>query len=342
MTRVLVTGAAGGFGSNLLERLAARDDVEVVAFDVRTPRALPVGAEYVAGDIRDALAVERAMRGCDVVVHLAWIVGSMRDSHQREAVDLGGTANVLAAMRRVGCGRLVFASSVTVYGSVAEHPEPYREDDPLMADQPSAYASHKARAEALIAESGVEAVLPRAAVVVGAQVDNAVRTVFAAPVLAAVRGDQPRVQVVHPDDVGRFYVEACLGARTGPVNLAAPDVVPMEEAARLLGKRLVRLPASVVHGFVRGTWALGVGAVDPGEFASMRHLPLADVTRLREEWGFEPEHSSADALAEFGRALAGVVGIGRWTVRRPSVVARTRQALSSPRKQDPPSPPEHS
>jgi nucleoside-diphosphate-sugar epimerase len=334
MTRVLVTGAAGGFGSSLLGRLAARGGVDVVAFDVRSPRALPVGVEHVAGDVRDASAVERAMRGCDVVVHLAWVVGSMRDARKREEIDLGGTANVLAAMQQVGCPRLVFASSVTAYGSVAEHPQPYTEDDPLIVDQPSTYASHKARAEVLVAESGVEAVLPRAAMVVGRQVDNAVRTVFAAPVLAAVRGDHPQVQAVHPDDVGRFYVEACLGSRTGPVNLAAPDVLPIEEAARLLGKRLVRLPEPVVQGFVRATWALRAGAIDPGEFNSMRYLPLADVTHLREGWGFEPEHSTADALAEFGRALTGVIGIGRWTLRRPGgVVARTWQGLSSARKQ---------
>jgi len=342
MTRILVTGAAGGFGSSLLGRLTARDGVEVVAFDVRSPRSLPAGVEYVAGDIRDPSAVERAMRGCDVTVHLAWVVGSMHDAPRREEIDLGGTANVLAAMEAVGCGRLVFASSVTAYGSDPTHHHPYTEDEPVVGDQPSAYAAHKARAERLVAESGVEAVVPRAAVVVGAQVDNSIRTVFAAPVLAAVRGDQPQVQVVHPDDVGRFYVEACLGSRTGPVNLAAPDVVPIEEAARLLGKRLVRLPEAVVRGVVRATWALRVGAIDPGELTAMRQLPLVDVTRLRDEWGFEPEHSSADALAEFGRALARVVGIGRWTVRRPNIVARTRQALSSDRKQSPSTePPEH-
>jgi nucleoside-diphosphate-sugar epimerase len=323
MTRVLVTGAAGGFGSSLLRRLSGRDGVELVALDVREPRTVPTGAEVVVGDIRDAVAVEAAMRGCDVVAHLAWVVGSMRDARLRAEIDLGGTANVLAAMERTGCRRLVFASSVTAYGSDSAQVAPYTEDDPLRPDQPSGYAAHKARAEQMIATAGVEAVLPRAAVVVGRDVDNAVRTVFAAPVLAAVRGDDPVVQAVHPDDVGRFYAEACLGSRTGPVNLAAPDVLPMEEAARILGKRLVHLPEWAVKGFVRGSWALRVGAIDPGEFGSMRHLPIADVTRLREDWGFEPEHSTADALADFRRALDGVVGVGRWTFTRRRAARRS-------------------
>jgi nucleoside-diphosphate-sugar epimerase len=317
--RVLVTGAAGGFGAALVARLDARDDVHVVGLDVRTPdrSTYAGGAEFVRGDIRDPDGVERAMRGCDVVAHLAWVVGSMHDEQARDAIDLGGTANVLAAMARTGCGRLVFASSVTAYGSVPDHPEPYTEADPLRADQPSAYASHKAQAEALIADAGVEAVLPRAAVVVGRAVDNAVRNVFAAPMIAAIRGDEMRVQVVHQDDVARFYEDACVGTRIGAVNLAAPDVIGIEEAAQILGKRVVRLPAGVVKAFVRATWTTRLGAMDPGEFNSMRYLPLVDVSRLHDEWGFVPEYSTTAALADFRTALDGVVGVGRWIVRRP-------------------------
>ena len=318
-TRVLVTGAAGGFGAALLTRLAARDGVQAVGFDVREPRpgALPANVEIVLGDVRDAAAVERAMRGCTAAVHLAWVVGSMRDRAARRAIDLGGTANVLAAMDRTGCRRLVFASSVTAYGSGPDHPAPFTEDDPLQREQPSAYASHKAQAEEMIAAAGVERGVARAAVVVGRATDNSVRTVFAAPVLAAVRGDDARVQVVHHDDVGRFYAEAVLGTRTGPVNLAAADVLTMDDAARILGKRVVRLPERAVRAFVGGTWALRAGAIDPGEFNSMRYLPIVDTTRLREDWGFEPQYSTASALADFRRSLDGVVALGRWTVNRP-------------------------
>jgi len=317
VTRVLITGAAGGFGATMTARLVGRDSVSVVGLDVRPPPVpIPAVNDFVVGDIRDPDAVERAMRGCDVVVHLAWVVGSMRDQSIRRAIDLGGTKNVLDAMASTGCRRLVFASSVTAYGSVPDHPQPYVEADPLVTKQPSAYASHKAEAEVLIAAADVEAVLPRAAVVVGRHVDNAVRMVFAAPVLAAVRGDDPHVQAVHQDDVGRFFVEAVLGSRTGPVNLAAADAVTMAEAADLLGKRIVRLPEPVVKAFLHTSWALRVGAIDPGEFNSLRYLPIADTTCLREEWGFVPRYSTAEALADFRSSLEHVVGLGRFEIRR--------------------------
>jgi nucleoside-diphosphate-sugar epimerase len=317
MTRVLVTGASGGFGVRLVERLAARDGVDVVALDVRPPAA-PFGqVDYRVGDVRDADAVWDAMRGCDVVAHLAWVVSPSKDRVATAAIDIGGTEHVLAAMHATGCGRLVFASSVTAYGATPDHPQPYREDEPLDPDPAFAYAADKAEAERLIAEAGVDAVVVRAAIVVGAQVDNSVRQVFAAPVLAAIAGDNMRMQAVHQDDVGRFYAEACVGTRTGTVNLAAEDVLTIDEVGERLGKRVVRLPEPVVAAFVRATWALGLGRLDPGGFAAMRWLPVADTRRLKEEWGFQCEHTTASALDDFRSALAGRIALGRFEIQLP-------------------------
>jgi nucleoside-diphosphate-sugar epimerase len=324
MTRVVVTGASGGFGSRLVERLAEREGVEVIGFDVREPAAPVPGVSYRFGDVRDAHAVWDAVQGCDVVAHLAWVVSPSKDREATAAVDIGGTENILAAMRAKGVRRLVFASSVTAYGATPEHPQPYHEDEPLDPDPAFAYASHKAEAERLIAASGVDAVVVRAAVVVGAQVDNSVRQVFAAPVLAAIRGDDMRVQAVHQDDVGRFYADACLGDRTGTVNLAADDVLDIDEVGELLGKRVLRVPEAVVGAFLRTTWALGLGALDPAGFAAMRWLPIADTTRLGEEWGFRCEHTTASALADFRTALAGRVAVGRFDVRVPRPASRPR------------------
>lgn len=313
--RILVTGASGGFGSALLGRLARHDDVEVVAFDVVPPRRRLPGVEFRGGDVRDAVALSRAMAGCDAVAHLAWVVRPIKDKVLARSVDLGGTEAVLDAMSRSGCRRLVFASSVTAYGARPGAPL-RREEDPVDEEQPFTYGAHKARAERLVRDAGVDAVIVRAAVVVGSRTDNSVRQVFAAPVLATIRGEEGRIQAVHHDDVGRFYEQACLGERTGVVNLAADDVLDVGEAGALLGKRVVRLPAAVVERFVSTTWRLGLGALDPDGFDVIRWMPIADTTRLRDEWGFVCEHSTAGALADFRDALHGVVALGRFELHR--------------------------
>lgn len=318
--RILVTGAAGGFGSALLKRLASRTDAEVVALDVVEPDALPAGVEFHVGDVRDTDAVACAMKNCDVAVHLAWVVRPIKDVVRARSIDIGGTSAVLDAMDRTGCGRLVFAASVTAYGIHADHPQRWTEDEPIDPGQPFTYGAHKAQAEILIARSGVDALLPRAAVVVGRHTDNAVRSVYSAPVLAASRSGESMFQAVHHDDVGRFYEEACFSDRTGVVNLAAPDVLSMDEVGELLGKRVVRASERTVRRVTGALWTVGLGTVDPAGSDLIRYLPLADTTRLRDQWGFTPEYSTADALLDFreairGRVALGKLELGRWSRR---------------------------
>jgi len=160
--RVLVTGAAGFVGSTLVDRLLA-DGREVVGLDSFDPFYPPEQKEanlraasrhprfrLERGDVRDAAAVVRAMDGAEAVVHLAALAG-VRPSLERPAayadVNVSGTAVVADAAVRAGVGRLVFASSSSVYGE--REAGPFRETDPV--ERPiSPYAATKRAGELLL------------------------------------------------------------------------------------------------------------------------------------------------------------------------------------------------
>lgn len=118
MSRVLVTGGCGFIGANLLPLLAEHADGLRVLDDLSRGRAelLPpdVGAELVVGDVRDPEAVEGALRGIDVVVHLA-AAGSVADSVADPAsnfeVNVRGTFTMLERAVAAGVGKFVFAST---------------------------------------------------------------------------------------------------------------------------------------------------------------------------------------------------------------------------------------
>ncbi|MFC4533220.1 NAD-dependent epimerase/dehydratase family protein [Sphaerisporangium dianthi] len=132
--RVLVTGGAGFIGTRVVAALREQGH-EIRVLDALLPAVhggrrpvLPEGVEFVHGDVRDPGTVEAALGGVDVVCHQAAMVG--RGHHVSEAPEYAaindmGTAILLAAMARAGLGRLVFASSVVVYGegvyTCAEH-----------------------------------------------------------------------------------------------------------------------------------------------------------------------------------------------------------------------------
>ena len=124
--RVLVTGAAGFIGSHIAETMRAAGH-EVRGLDSLTPavhngRPEHVSGELVVGDVRDPAAVDEALAGVDAVCHQAAMVGlgvDLSDLPLYSDVNVTGTAVLLEAMGRHGIGRLVFASSMVVYGEGA-------------------------------------------------------------------------------------------------------------------------------------------------------------------------------------------------------------------------------
>lgn len=125
---VLITGGAGFIGSHLADQLLARG-YRVRALDILAPQVHGPGRlrpEYLApdvelqvGDVRDAVAVERALQGIDGVFHLAAAVGvgqSMYEVEHYVSTNAVGTAVLMEALACTEIERLVVASSMSIYG----------------------------------------------------------------------------------------------------------------------------------------------------------------------------------------------------------------------------------
>ena len=140
--RILVTGGSGFIGSALVKALVrAGETVRVLDDNSRgSPRRLREverDIEFVSGDIRDAAAVDAAMRGIDEVHHLAFVNGTATFYSAPDLVlDVGvkGIVNVIDACRNHGVGRLVLASSSEVYQSPPQVPTD--ESAPLVVPDP--------------------------------------------------------------------------------------------------------------------------------------------------------------------------------------------------------------
>lgn len=157
--RALVTGGAGFIGSNLVDRLLA-DGHSATAYDNFSTgqerfleRAVPCGGgrfTLVRGDILDLAALTQAMRGADVVFHLA-ANADVRHGTEHPDRDLQqntiGTFNVLEAMRANGVTRIAFSSTGSIYGEPDVFPTP--EDAPF-PKQTSLYGASKLAGEALV------------------------------------------------------------------------------------------------------------------------------------------------------------------------------------------------
>lgn len=156
--KVLVTGADGFIGSHLVEELL-KSGYDTRAFVIYNSLGswgwLDKIGDYArgsidvfTGDIRDPQCVEEAMRGCDIVLHLAALIAipySYRAAQSYVDVNINGTLNVLQAAGRLGTSRIVCTSTSEVYGTAQF--VPITEAHPLNAQSP--YAATKIGADQL-------------------------------------------------------------------------------------------------------------------------------------------------------------------------------------------------
>src|SRR5437016_11697566 len=161
---ILVTGGSGFIGSALVKALVRQGETVRVFDDnsrgaLRRLAGLDRDLEFVKGDIRDAAAVDAAMRGIDEVHHLAFINGTATFYSAPDLVlDVGvkGIVNVIDGCRHRGVGRLILASSSEVYQSPPRVPTD--ESAPLVVPDPHnprlSYGAGKIISEMMVINHG--------------------------------------------------------------------------------------------------------------------------------------------------------------------------------------------
>lgn len=154
--KILVTGADGFIGSHLTEALVRRGH-DVRAFVLynsfgswgwldHAPAEIRRNLDVFAGDVRDAYGVAEAMKGCDVVMHLAALIAIPYSYHSPATyvdTNIHGTLNIMQAARRLGVSKVVHTSTSEVYGTARF--VPITEEHPLLGQSP--YSASKIGAD---------------------------------------------------------------------------------------------------------------------------------------------------------------------------------------------------
>jgi dihydroflavonol-4-reductase len=217
---VLVTGATGLAGANICKQLTARGDrVRALAREsAETGPLTALGVEVVTGDITDADAVVRAARGADAAIHCAALLGgASQNLADFEAVNIGGTKNVLDAAEAVDLRRVVAVSTGTFFdtaGGLDREDAPVSKEpssDPYTVTKMAAFLDAMSRAE-----KGRDVVSTHPGAIFGPSpvVSNALGTTsFNRVLLSAARGRIERylkfpVSWVYGEDIARGCILA--------------------------------------------------------------------------------------------------------------------------------------
>ncbi len=289
---VLVTGGAGFIGSNLVRALLARGDRVRVLDNFATGRRENLAdiageVEVVEGDLRSYERVHTAVRGVEIVFHqgaLGSVPRSVQDPLTSTAVNVEGTLNVLLAARDEGVGRVVAASSSSVYGDGGTFPRVESQaPNPI-----SPYAVAKLAAERFCVSFfriyGLETVALRYFNVFGPRQDPASQYAAVVPLFVRAIQEGRPVTIYGDGEQSRDFTyvanvvtanldAAAAGGAAGTVlNIAAGGSETVNTLADTIGG-LLGLPVARAHEPMR-----------PGDVEQS----WADVSLARELIGYEP------------------------------------------------------
>src|SRR4051794_367559 len=333
---VLVTGGSGFIGSHVVDRLLATGHRPRIYDLRRSPHHAPEDVPLVRGDLRDLARLERAMRDCDAVIHLAAAadVGCVEKAPvEAEEQNARGTLHVLEAARRAGVGRVVYASTIWVYSDTEGD---VMEESLSLAPPAHLYTATKLAGE-LYCRSyqelyGLEHTILRFGIPYGPRARPAgvlpifvTRALAGEPLTLAGDGSQSR-RYVYVEDLAEGVVGALAPVAANRVyNLAGSEDVSVAELARTV-RELVG-DVDVVHGPGR-TGDFGGAPVSGGraeqELGWTPSTPLREGVRRYIAW-----HREAEAGAPAARVRPRLLRRAVTAIAFAAVVAIMMLGLAS-------------
>lgn len=260
--KVFITGGTGFIGQRVIEKLVGRGH-QVAALtrsQAGAAKLEALGAVPAWGDITERESLRAGMAGCEAVFHLAaWYKLGSRDWEQAERLNVGGTRNVLGLAHELGIPKIIYTSTVAVYGDT--HGQ-LVDENYQMPDQPflteydrTKWAAHYEVALPLIQKGApIVILLPGAVYGPGdvSLVGQLMRS-FYRGWMAFFPGPETLLTYAHVEDIAEGHLLALEKGQVGECyNLTGP-VLYSSEAARIWaaasGRRppLAYIPARFVH-----------------------------------------------------------------------------------------------
>lgn len=297
MRSIAVIGGDTRLGSRVVANL--RDDSRVKRLVVLGARVMPApGLEVHAVDLATA-DLEVYLDDVDVVIDCVTRVDPIPEVDLMERMTTATADNVMRACTRVG--RVVLASTTSVYGAWNNNVIPLRESTIVRPNPGFDPATHAAEIERRWLDwandrVGREVVILRIAPIVTPGDSDLLALLLAGRPPVVPSGARPLVQVVHGDDAAQAVIEGALSFSGGVFNIACDGALSVDEVAALVPRRFqIPLPEELLGRGLDALWRSGAGDVPAATLAYLR-APLAVSIDTAEAQGWSPKFTNAEAI----------------------------------------------
>ena len=309
---VLVTGVSRYLGSRMAQVLSEDPTFDrVIGVDVVAPVHDIGNADFVRADIRNPI-IAKVIAGSDVdtVMHMGVIATPVQAGGRMSMKEINviGTMQLLAACQKAGSVKhLVVKSTTGVYGSGPRDPAMFTEDAQATHVPRSGWSKDSVEVEAYVRgfarrRRDVTITTLRLANFLGPRVETPMTSFFSLPVVPTVLGYDARLQFLHEDDGLEALHHAAVSQHHGTVNVAGDGIILLSQAVRRAGRITVPvlMPfTSIVGGMVRRA---GLADFSPEQVQFLAFGRGVDTTRMRNDFGFTPHYTTAEAFNAFVRS----------------------------------------
>jgi UDP-glucose 4-epimerase len=327
---VLVTGVSRYLGGHVAARLAADPNIErVLGVDtVPPPREVlrRMGrAEFVRADIRNPLIAKVIKKaGVDTVVHASLTANPASAGGRSSMMEMNviGSMQLLAACQQAESVRkLVIKSTTVVYGASARDPALFTEEMTPKSLPRSGYSKDAVEIEGYVRgfsrrRPDVTVTLLRFTNFMGPRIQTVMTRYFSMPVVPTVLGYDARVQLLHEQDALAVMERAATYDLPGVFNVGGDDVLLLSQAIRRAGRVALPVPMPAVAPMSRLFRSVARVDFSPEQMRFLNFGRVVDTTRLKKEFGYAPQWTTAQAFDDFvaGRGLQPVIG-SRWVTQ---------------------------
>ena len=302
--KILVTGGTGFLGKRLVQKLSEKHKVTV--FSRSRHEDLPAHVGFAQGDVRDAAALDKALKGMDVVYHLAICINES-DPDMRD-INVNGTKNVADVCRKHKVKQLIYMSSSGVLGETKIPAKEKFDYNPK-----TGYERSKMESEQIIAKSGVPYTIIRTTIIIGpnmiwAQIFEAAKRSY--PIIGSGKN---YFHLVYVDDVVSLLrlVLDNKKAMNQTFHVASKDTPTYEQVYKMICDELgvamttKHVPVSLAYfgSFVHTTKRKMAGK-QPSLVKSKSSIDrlvrnrIMSIEKARTVLGFEPKYNTKAALHE--------------------------------------------
>jgi UDP-glucose 4-epimerase len=307
--KVALTGVSGYLGQLILPLLDKHREVDsILGLDIAPCPFRSPKYTFQAADMRFA-DYNTLLKGMDVLYHLAFVVEPPKGMtiETIDKINIEGSKKVLQGAVAAGVSKIIVASSIATYGAHADNPEVLTEKSPLRPNADWYYSRAKGEIEAFLDKlqghhPEITIIRFRPSTFLGPSIRNPVGKQYLSRSLIGLKKGY-RIDHCWDEDVAEAFVLALGYHRSGTFNLAGGNPITLEDAGRLLGKKVIYLNQGLVSFVVRIAAALGL--VPPGirdwVDVATRGAVLVSADLAKEQLGWKPRFDSAGTLCEFAR-----------------------------------------